>query len=269
VSTRARFRSLAAAALLPLTVGLAAVPVAAATAPDQYVALGDSYAAGNGTQWPDLSLSCYRSSLAYAPIIAKARPNTSLSFKACSGAETGDVTGGQTAALSADTDFVTLSIGGNDVGFTDLILSCFNTWDEPFCRSTVSKVNTRIDTELPAKLDATYADIRARAPQAKVMVVGYPKPFGASVACAQAQGVSRTEAPLLNDVAGHLDQVIQGRAAAAGFTFIDPVAAFTGHDVCAATPYVWGKVTGVLDIYHPTRAGYRDGFAPLIRAQMG
>lgn len=268
--TRPRLRSLLAdLAALPLVVAAVAVPSAQAAEPDQYVALGDSYAAGNGTGWPDLSLSCYRSSLAYAPLIAKARPNTSLSFRACSGAKTGDVTGGQTAALSSSTDYVTLSIGGNDVGFVDLILSCVNSWDEILCRSTVAKVNTRIDTELPAKLDATYADIRGRAPGAKVMTVGYPKPFGTNLSCSQASGVNSREAALLNDVAAHLDSVIKARSAAAGFTFIDPVPSFTGHDVCAATPYVNGKATGLLDIYHPTRAGYRDGYAPLIRAVMG
>ncbi|MBD3782203.1 MAG: SGNH/GDSL hydrolase family protein [Micrococcales bacterium] len=269
MSARPRLRSaLAALTALPLVVAGVALPAAAAE-PDQYVALGDSYAAGNGTGWPDLSLSCYRSSLAYAPLVAKARPNTSLSFRACSGAKTGDVTGGQTAALSPATDFVTVSIGGNDVGFVDLILSCFSTWDEPLCRATVSSVNRKIDTQLPAKLDATYADIRTRAPGAEVIVVGYPKPFGTDVSCSQASGVNSRESVLLDDVAAHLDRVVAARAAAAGFTYLDPVPAFTGHDVCAPTPFVWGKRTGLLDIYHPTRAGYRDGFAPLVRAAMG
>ena len=267
MSARARLRSLVAlVATVPVALALSA-PASAAD-PDEYVALGDSYASGNGTQLPDLSLQCYRSSLAYAPRVAKARGMT-LRFRACSGAETGDVTGGQTAALSSTTDWVTISIGGNDVGFTDLILSCFNSWDEYFCRQTISKVNTRIDTELPAKLDATYSDIRARAPRAKVLVVGYPKPFGPSVSCAQAQGVNSREAPLLNGVAGRLDAVIEARATAAGFTYLDPVPSFTGHDVCASSPWVWGKVTGVLDIYHPTRAGHRDGFTPLVSAAMG
>ncbi|MBR7742990.1 SGNH/GDSL hydrolase family protein [Phycicoccus sp. BSK3Z-2] len=269
MSARARLRSaLAAVAVLPL-VALAASPAAAAAGPDEYVALGDSYASGNGTGWPDRSLSCYRSSLAYAPLVAKQRGNTDLRFRACSGAETGDVTGGQTDALSASTDLVTISIGGNDVGFVDLILSCFSTWDEPLCRSTVSKVKGRIDTQLPAKLDATYADIAGRAPSAEVFVVGYPKPFGSSVSCAQASGVNSREAVLLNDVAGHLDAVIRDRAEAAGFTYLDPAPSFTGHDVCAGTPYVWGKKAALLDIYHPTRAGHRDGFAPLVLAAMG
>ena len=218
---------------------------------------------------PDLGLACYRSSLAYAPFVARSRPHTSLTFKACTGADTADVTGGQSAALSASTDFVTISIGGNDVGFVDLILSCFSTWDEPLCRSTVSTVNSRIDSRLPARLDATYADIRGRAPAATVLVVGYPTPFGASTSCSQAAGISARESVLLDDVAAHLDRVIADRAAAAGFTYLDPVPAFTGHDVCAATPYLWGKRTGLFDIYHPTRAGHRDGFAPLVRAAMG
>ncbi|QKE83932.1 SGNH/GDSL hydrolase family protein [Arthrobacter sp. NEB 688] len=270
MSVRPRLRSLAAAvAAVPLVLAGMLVPSAAAAEPDQYVALGDSYASGNGTGWPDLSLSCYRSSLAYAPLVAKARPNTSLTFRACSGAETGDVTGGQTAALSSSTDFVTVSIGGNDVGFVDLILSCVNSWDELLCRSTVAKVDARIDAELPARLDATYADIRTRAPGAKVMVLGYPKPFAGNVSCSQAGGVNTREAGLLDGVSAHLDRVLAARAKAAGFTYLDPASTFTGHEVCSATPFVWGKKTGLLDIYHPTKAGHRDGFAPLVRAAMG
>ncbi|GGL31555.1 SGNH/GDSL hydrolase family protein [Phycicoccus endophyticus] len=270
MSARPRLRSrLAAAAALPLLLAGVLAPAAAAAEPDEYVALGDSYASGNGTQWPDLSLSCYRSSLAYAPIVARERPNTTLRFRACSGAETQDVIDGQNAALSASTDVVTVSVGGNDVGFVDLILSCFSTWDEPLCRSTVSRVDRRIDSDLPARLDATYADIRARAPEAKVIVVGYPQPFGADVSCGQARGINEREAAALDGVAAHLDRVLAERAAAAGFTYLDPGDAFTGHDVCSTDPYVWGKRTGVLDIYHPTRAGHRDGFAPLVATAMG
>ena len=89
------------------------------------------------------------------------------------------------------------------------------------------------------------------------------------MSCAQASGVNSREAALLNGVAEHLDAVIRDRAEAAGFTYLDPVPAFTGHDECADTPFVWGKKAALLDICHPTRAGYRDGFAPRVLAAMG
>lgn len=237
---------------------------------DEYVALGDSYASGNGTGNPDLDWGCYRSSDAYAAIIDRERPRTTLDFEACGGAVTGDVIDGQTRALSRKTDYVTISIGGNDVGFVNLILSCWSAWDEGSCLSTADSVNERIAGELPTRLDATYADIAARAPGAEVIVVGYPRAFSGDLSCAQANGISAAEATALNGVSDHLDAVIGDRARAAGFTYVSVIDQFTGHDVCANDPYLVGKYAwNISDIYHPTASGHRNGFTPLIRDIIG
>ncbi|MCE1178353.1 MAG: SGNH/GDSL hydrolase family protein [Micrococcales bacterium] len=262
------------AAVLAAATTLLALPLAgaaqAAQGPDQYVALGDSYAAGNGTSNYNLDYSCARSTDAYAPIIAAERPGTALSFLACGGAKTGDVLANQLGTLSSDTDYVTLSIGGNDVGFTSLILGCWNWLDTSGCLSTIDSTNARIAGELPAKLDQTYAAIRSRAPKAKVIIVGYPHLLGDTVGCSQADGITATEAPRLNALVDNLNATIAQRARANGFTFVNPVAAFDGHDVCSSSRYVWGKWAPLItDIYHPTKAGYRNGYAPLVRAVMG
>ena len=264
---RPRLRSLVAGlAAVPLLVAVAAVPAAArrprpVRRPRRLLRVRQRH----GVARPQPLVLPQQPGL--RPPRREGAPQHLLSFRACSGAKTGDVTGGQTAALSASTDFVTVSIGGNDVGFVDLILSCFSSWDELLCRSTVSSVDRKIDTQLPAKLDATYADIRT-GPRRE----GHRRRLPAAVRqlgpCSQASGVNSREAALLDGVAAHLDRVLAARAAAAGSPSSTSCRPSPGT-TCAATPYLWGKKTGLLDIYHPTRAGHRDGFAPLVRAALG
>src|SRR3954452_1865559 len=81
-----------------------------------YVALGDSYSSGVGTRtYISDGTSCQRSTKAYPYLIAQAR-GYALNFQACSGATTSTVTSSQLAALSSTTQFVTMSVGGNDAG---------------------------------------------------------------------------------------------------------------------------------------------------------
>lgn len=235
----------------------------------QYSALGDSYAAGNGTETRDLDYFCYRSSKAYGPLIDKDNRRMSLNFEACAGATSEDVVNNQLGSLNSDTDYVTVSMGGNDIGFVELILNCNAYWDEAQCLAKVDEVNGRIDNELPAKLDAAYAQIQAAAPNAKVIQVGYPRAFGESTSCWAARGVSATEAAALNGVTDHLDRVLGGRAAIAGVTYLSVIEQFTGHDICAQEPYLQGKSgTYIEDWFHPTETGHAQGFKPLIDAAM-
>jgi len=240
------------------------MPAAAAT-PDQYVALGDSYSAGNGAASANLSILCGRNTYAYPYRVAAARPNTALRFVACQGAVTTDVTNSQVTALSSTTKYVTITIGGNDIGFANLVISCTLT----NCASAIASANARIANELPAKLDATYAAIRSHAPNAQVVVLGYPRPF-ANRTCSAAPGATLAEESGLNGLVDNLDAVIQARAAAAGFTYADPNSYWSGHDVCAATPYTNGYVVLIpTDSYHPSRAGYANGYTPLVRSVIG
>lgn len=243
---------------------------ASSTELDEYVAMGDSYASGNGTGNPDLDYDCYRSSDAYGPLIEGERAGTDLVFVACGGATTADVLADQQYAVTSATDTITLSIGGNDVGFVDLILSCWGHFDESACLDTANKVNKRIETELPAKLDDTHAALKDRAPGAQIVQVGYPRAFGTDISCAQADGITRKERDALNGVSDNLDATISERAAANGIAYIGVIDAFTGHDVCADDPWLVGKYAwDTRDVYHPTKSGHRDGFRPLVRGVIG
>src|SRR4051794_8289440 len=109
-----RFLSLPAALLIVLALS------GSALAADKYVALGDSYSAGNGANSTNLSSSCNRNTYAYPYLVATQRANTALTFVACAGATTGDVRSSQVGSVTSDTKFVTITIGGNDIGFTNL-----------------------------------------------------------------------------------------------------------------------------------------------------
>jgi lysophospholipase L1-like esterase len=232
---------------------------------EKYVALGDSYSAGNGANSTNLDWGCNRNTYAYPYLVSQQRPNTQLAFVACSGAVTGDVLNNQVNAVTADTKLVTITIGGNDVGFTSLIVACTTLG----CQSQINSSNSQIVNELPAKLNATYAAIKTRAPGAQVVVVGYPRPF-AHRTCFAATGVSLSEEDQLNALTDNLDNVIRTRAQAYGFSYADPNPYWAGHDVCSSSRYTNGLVLiPTTDSYHPTRAGYANGYTPAVRAIVG
>ncbi len=205
------------------------------------------------------------------PLVATALGTTKPTLVACSGATTADIIGGQDRALSRKTTHASISIGGNDVGFRDVIRSCVF-GSESTCKTAVDSTNTAISSQLPAKLSATYAAIKARAPKATVVVVGYPRVFNTGdVSCSQANGISGTEAGWLNQVSDNLDSVIEAAASTAEFDYVDPNTTFAGHDVCASDPYVNGIGSLFGDsrsVYHPTVDGHAAGFEPLVSAAL-
>lgn len=258
----------AVAAALAVSSSLLLAPTASAEQVDEYVALGDSYSSGNGTYAANLDWGCYRSTYAYPYIVGQERPDTDLTFVACQGATTEDVIGGQDQHLDADTDYVSITIGGNDIGFADLIIGCAGGYS-PSCKDAVDEANRRIHEELPTKLDDAYDAIEAGAPGAEVVVLGYGRFFGEDLACSAADGITAEEADWLNGVADNLDGAIRDRATTAGFTYRSAIEAFTGHDVCASNPYLNGRSWSVADMYHPTRSGHANGLAPLVRETIG
>jgi lysophospholipase L1-like esterase len=249
----------AAAAVLVLALS------GSASAADKYVALGDSFSAGTGTGSYTLNGPCMRSTLAYPYLVSTQRPNTALTFVACSGATTTDVLNNQVSSITADTRYVTITIGGNDAGFSDVILAC-TTFG---CASAIADANAYITNTLPAQLDAVYNAIKTRAPTATVIVLGYPRLFGSS-GCLGTTGISSSERTSLNATADLLSSTIQGRAAAAGFTYQNAIPSFTGHAVCSGTAWLNGlNIFNTSESYHPNSAGHSSGYTPLVRAITG
>src|SRR4051794_26656202 len=158
---------------IALVAAIAAVlALAGAAYAENYVALGDSYSAGNGANSTNLNYACNRNTYAY-PYQVAAQRGDALTFVACSGATTADVLNSQVGYLNSGTQLVTMTIGGNDIGFASLIVSCTTIG----CQTQIASSSWQITNTLPAKLDQTYAAIKARAPNARVVILGYPRPF--------------------------------------------------------------------------------------------
>ncbi len=237
----------------------------AAAAAGPYTALGDSYSSGVGTRnyYPD-SGSCYRSPQAY-PVQVAARIGAPLTFAACSGARVPDVLN-QLGSLNASTAYVTVSVGGNDAGFADVITKCAYPWPWT-CTADIENANNYIRNTLPAALDNLYNQIRSRAPGARVVVVGYPRLFNGEECNALAR-ISPGEQASLNQTADLLATTTSGRAAAHGFGFVDVRTAFTGHAVCDDVEWVNGLSDPILESYHPNGNGQAAGYTPLVQSKM-
>ena len=247
--------------LLMVCCVLPAIPATAALAAPAYVALGDSYSSGVGTRtYYNDGTNCQRSPYAYGPLITAAR-GYALSFQACSGATTANVISSQLAPLNGATSLVTITIGGNDAGFSTVITDCaayyFN------CQSAIDNADAYIQNKLPGVLNTGYADIRARATSAHVVVLGYPHLFTATGTTCNFDALTSTHEKELNQTADLLDGVIRTQAAARGFTFVDPRTPFNAHEVCSSSEWLNGLSNPLSESFHPNVSGQAE-FAALI-----
>ncbi len=255
------------ATVLSLIAGLTsaviwAAPSAQAATP-VYVALGDSYASGTGTRsYISDGTSCQRSTYAYPKLIAAAR-GFSLNFQACSGAKVADVTNNQLGALTASTTYVTISIGGNDAGFSSVLTECAKPGWMSNCNGAIDNAQAFINNTLPGRLSTLYASIRSKAPSAKVVVVGYPRIFNGED-CNAATWFSPSEESRLNATADLLNSKTSAQASAKGFTFANPTSRFIGHAVCDDPEWLNGLSNPISESYHPNRSGHSSGYQPLV-----
>ncbi|MET8972539.1 SGNH/GDSL hydrolase family protein [Streptomyces hydrogenans] len=262
-----RFAAFASSLLLGSVLALtgAGAAQAAESAAVDYVALGDSYSSGVGAgSYDSASGDCKRSTKAYPRLWANANAPSSFAFTACSGAVTTDVTGKQLGPLSAATDLVSITIGGNDAGFADVMTTCV-LQSESTCVNRVNQARSYVDSTLPARLDTVYNAIRAKAPAARVVVLGYPRFYQLNGSCVA--GLSETERSAINGASDYLNAAVAKRAADHGFTFASVVPAFTGHEICSGS--AWLHSVNWLNIgesYHPTAAGQSGGYLPSFRS---
>jgi hypothetical protein len=258
---------LAAAAVAAALIATGGAPEPSQAAPpDTLVALGDSYASGVGTRaYYRASGPCKRSPYAY-PVRDARRLDLRLKFVACAGATTASVRNDQVGALTAATDYVTVTVGGNDIGFADVITACAPPWWASDCFGAIDEAEDEMRHVLPGRLNRLYRLIRARAPDAHVVVVGYPRLFMGED-CNAGTWFSPREQARLNAAANLLARRIRGRATAHGFSYADPRAAYTGHAICDEVEWVNGLSHPLAESYHPNRAG-QAGYARLVRNQL-
>ena len=250
--------------LLAALLGTAAPASAAAPS---YVALGDSYSSGVGTRsYISDGTSCQRSTYAFPSLVAQQKGYT-LSFKACSGARIPDVTNTQLSALSSATGYVTISVGGNDAGFSSVLTECAQPWWSSDCDGAIDTAQGYINNTLPGKLATLYSSIRSKAPNAKVVVVGYPRIFNGED-CNAGTFFSPSEETRLNQTADLLNSKLSAAASARGFSFANPTTRFVGHAVCDDTEWINGLSNPVSESYHPNRTGQASGYTPLVAGML-
>lgn len=259
------------ARLTGLTVASVIALAAPAFAEERYLALGDSYASGTGTREYRLGEQCERSHHGYPSLVAARRPALDLVLAACGGATSSDVRTKQVGRRNAATRWVTITIGGNDIGFSSALRKCGEPRSADACRIRIRQAKHRITEQhhLASDLDAVYKTIRERAPAATIIVIGYPRLF-TSEDCNAATFFSPAELIALNSTASLLRDKIRERVAAAGpgFVFVDAIAAFGDHAVCSKEPWLNGLSDPTGESFHPNRAGHLRGYAPLVLEAM-
>ncbi|WP_407563681.1 SGNH/GDSL hydrolase family protein [Streptomyces sp. 184] len=231
---------------------------------ENYVALGDSYASGVGAgSYDSGSGDCKRSNNAYPVLWKNAHAPASFAFTACSGARTGDVINNQLGPLNSATSLVSISIGGNDAGFADAMTTCV-LQGESACINRINQARAYIEGTLPGRLDAAYDAITARAPNAQVVVLGYPRMYKLDGGCVF--GISERSRAAINGASDLLSEVTAKRAADHGFSYGDVRPAFSGHEICSNSEWLHSVTFPIGDSYHPKAAGQSGGYYPVFNA---
>jgi hypothetical protein len=246
-----------------ITIGCIAGAGNASAATVHYVALGDSYSSGSGAgDYDPQSGSCRRSANAYPKLWAASRSPDSFKFVACAGATTNKVEG-QLGALSRRTTLVSLTVGGNDAGFSMVMRDCV-LGTTGMCENVVKWSERFMRTTLPGRLDSLYGAIREKAPSAHVVVLGYPRGYiKNSKGCI---GLDQTKRRALNRAANSLNTAIGKAVAEAGFTFSDVRDEFAGHELCSGDGWLNSVRWPLGDSYHPTARGHARGYLPALKS---
>ncbi|MET9527750.1 SGNH/GDSL hydrolase family protein [Streptomyces coeruleorubidus] len=244
--------------------GAATAQASSLAATGGYAALGDSYSSGVGAgSYISSSGDCKRSTKAYPYLWAAAHTPSTFDFTACSGARTGDVLSGQLGPLSSATGLVSITVGGNDAGFADVMTTCV-TQSDSACISRIDTARAYVDSTLPGRLDSVYSAIRSKAPNAHVVVLGYPRFYKLGTTCL---GLSEAKRKAINDASDHLNTAIAKRAANHGFTFGDARPAFTGHEICSGDSWLHSvNWLNIGESYHPKAPGQSGGYLPVLNA---
>jgi lysophospholipase L1-like esterase len=238
----------------------------------KYVALGDSYSSGTGTR-TYYDGNCQKSVYAYPYLEHNAHPSWAFVHAACSGATTSSLLSSQVSSVSADTNWVTYTIGGNDAGFSSVITECAQPSWSSDCNGAIDNAQSIIKNQLPGRLDSVNNAIKSRAPSAKVIALDYPRLFNGED-CNAFTWFSPSEETRLNQTADMIKNVISAAAARAGFLFRDVIPPFIGHAVCddgggSSTEWINGLSNPVGESYHPKRTGHAGGYYPVVHNTMG
>jgi lysophospholipase L1-like esterase len=276
-------RATAAVAVVAVALAISAAALTPAHAAERfsgaYVALGDSYTSGPGIsdQIPG-SLLCFRSDHNYPSLVAQAVNPASFTDVSCAGALTASMTSPQGLAapqfnaLGPQDRLVTVGIGGNDVGFASIAVTCIvlallNPSGAPcqahYTSGGTDQVAAAIAQTAP-KIAAVVRGIHQRAPHARVLLIGYPDivPDSASD-CAPGVNdpLAAGDIPWINGEEKALNRMLATQAAANGATYVNTYRSSIGHDACQAPGTRW--IEGIVNVQnafpiHPNALGMRN-----------
>jgi hypothetical protein len=236
-----------------------------------YVALGDSFTA---TGLPVAEGECKRSTQNYPHLIAEADPEIRLVDVSCGGASTADMRHSQEFrgsvqppqfdALDRTVDLVTVSLGGNDYDvYWNYLYRCVQLAatdpDGHPCRTADGgRIAGRMGS-IRDNLTAVLEEVAERAPEARVIVVGYPRLLPDSGSCPRRVPVAKGDVDYVRDMHALLVRAQRDAAKAAGAEFVDVYTPSKGHDICSADPWVNDVTDGPRGSYnfHPMPAHQR------------
>ncbi|MCP3798313.1 SGNH/GDSL hydrolase family protein [Allokutzneria sp. A3M-2-11 16] len=281
----AAFRRLLA---LPLVITALAAGTATATAKpakagpfQRYVSLGDSFVSGAYIPHPrPESRGCLRTTGNYPTVLATRLGVQDFADASCIGAFTHHMTTRQDEPswdidnppqfdrLTPDTDLVTITTGGINIGFMQLAIDCaLASFGEPLgtpCKKKhtvdgVEQIAKRIEAAAP-KVNDVLAELKRRAPKAKVVMVGYPRLVPASIGCFPTVPIAFGDVEYLDGLQRKLNSTLAAQAAANGVPFVDVYKASEGRDACQAPNVRW--IEGVIPSSptapaHPNAAGMK------------
>jgi lysophospholipase L1-like esterase len=258
--------------------------------PDRYVALGDSYTAAPRRPKPERIRGCLRSKHNYPRLVADELENTELVDVSCSGASTDNMFSNQAFsdgdgtrppqldAVTPDVDLVTVSIGANDFRlFNSMIIVCLDVEktdpDGAPCRErntqgTRDRLRRTIKRIAP-RVHRVVEDIRERAPEARVLLVGYPKLLPKVGACPRRLPLASGDFAYARHINRRLAAAVAEAGKSAGAEYVNLFRASKGHDICSDEPWI----AGIRDVHrqamglHPYRTEQR-AVADLILAQL-
>jgi lysophospholipase L1-like esterase len=287
-------RATAALAVVAVALAISALVMTPARAADRfsgaYVALGDSYTSGPGIpgQVPG-SLLCFRSDHNYPSLLARAINPASFTDVSCAGAVTASMTSPQGLAapqfnaLGPGDRLVSVGIGGNDVGFASIAVTCIALalldpsgapCQAHYTSGGTDQIAAAIAQTAP-KIAAVLRGIHQRAPHARVLLVGYPDivPDSASD-CAPGVNdpLAAGDIPWINGEEKALNRMLAAEAAANGATYVNTYHSSIGHDACQVPGTRW--VEGIVNVQnafpiHPNALGMRNDARQILAALNG
>ena len=274
---------IAACFLAVLVFVLVGAPSSQATGPIRYVALGDSYSAASGVlpPDPDAPLNCLRSTANYPHLVAAAT-GAELTDVTCGGADTSDYftpqydnVPPQLDAVQADTELVTMTIGGNDSGvFINSIIQCGAAGASTLGQGSPCKdrygssfEDTIRTTTYPSLVNALTA-VREKAPDAQVAILSYPWILPTSGGCFDRMPVAEGDVPYLRSLQTTLNDAVRRAAEVTGATYVDMNEVSEGHDACQPIGVRW--IEPVLQstnpvVVHPNALGEQEMAAQALK----